>query len=377
MRLVSLLFLLLIFAGCANISSQESNSDLSNKIKGMNYTGPGNGPFGEEPFESMKDIGSNFVALVPEASLLQNTLAIRHSYNSEKAWYGESTVAILEGINQARKFGLKVMIKPHLEPGIDRSDWDEPDLNREDSLSRANYIASYQAFSETIEIKTRVRTRWRGDLMAKDDEGWEIMSKAYEEYILSYAVLADSMDVELFCIGTELKAMALEKPDYWKSLIRKVRAVYKGPITYAANWDMFDEITFWEGLDFVGIDAYFPLGDHKVPSIEETISEWGPYKKRMENFQRQSGKQVIFTEWGYESEEYAGKTPWKSEGAYHEVVQKNLYEATLRSFWDESWFAGVFVWRWSPNDEFKSGTYNFSPKGTLAQEVLEEWFKKQ
>lgn len=344
-------------------------------MKGMNYTGPGRGPFGEEPFISMKSIGANFVALVPEATLYQNSLEIRHQYSGDMTWYGESTEAVLEGIMQARKMGLQVMLKPHLEPGINLSGWERPEFDRKDSTSRANYFKSRNEFVKTIEFETRVQTRWRGDLMAKDDTGWQKIAEGYSQYILSYAVLADSMNVELFCIGTELKAMALEKPQYWRGLIQEVRKIYKGPITYAANWDSFDDISFWGDLDYIGVDAYFPLGDYQVPTVEETIEDWSVYKKQLKKFSEQTDKPVIFTEWGYESEEYAGKTPWGSEGTVNEEVQRNLYEGTFQTFWNEPWFQGVFVWRWSPANEFGRGTYNFSPKGTPAEEVLEKWFR--
>ena len=111
--------------------------------------------------------------------------------------------------------------------------------------------------------------------MAKDEEGWKKIAEGYKKYILSYAVLADTMEIDLFCIGTELKAMALERPDYWKELIAEVRSIYGGPIIYAANWDSYDEIAFWDELDFIGIDAYFPLGNRQIPSVEEGFERLG------------------------------------------------------------------------------------------------------
>lgn len=341
----------------------------------MNYTGPGGGPFGEEPFTSMAAVGSNFVALVPEAALYQNTLALKQVYSGDSSWYGETIEGVLEGIEQARKADLKVMLKPHLQPSIDISGLGLERPSRNDTAGWKPYVEAVQAYVQNMEFKTRGRVNWRGDLMTKEDKDWPMLAQSYEDYILSLAVMADTLDIELFCIGTELKAIALEKPAYWIQLIGKIRKVYNGSLTYAANWDSFDQITFWDQLDYIGIDAYFPLGDHKVPTVEETIAEWEPYKNRIQELQLEKGKPVIFTEWGYESEEYAGKTPWQSEGAYNEEVQKNLYEGTFQSFWDEPWFAGVLIWRWSPNNEFGRGTYNFSPKNTEAQEVVEKWFR--
>ncbi|MEP0984864.1 glycoside hydrolase TIM-barrel-like domain-containing protein [Ekhidna sp.] len=367
-------FFIWILNSCSSV--QAEGNLLNDKVKGMNYSGPGGGPFGPEPFTSMKAIGSNFVAFIPEAVVYQNSLKMKHAYSGDKAWYGETTEGVLEGIYQARKIGLKVMIKPHLYPGIDLTGFERPTFDRADTAARRAYYAKRYEYIQTLDFKTRKRSSWRGDLIPKDEAGWEILSEEYRKFILSYAVLADTMDIELFCIGTELKAMALEKPDYWRNLITEVRGIYSGPITYAANWDSYDQITFWEDLDYIGIDAYFPLGDHRIPTVEQSVDDWQKYKEKIGHVQMSVDKPVIFTEWGYESEEYAGRTPWESSSPFNEEVQANLYEATFQSFWNEPWFQGVFIWRWSPKDEFSTGTYNFSPKERAAEKVLEKWFKK-
>lgn len=372
-RILLIVLSLSVLDACSNIQARDSI--LEEKIKGMNYTGPGGGPFGEEPFTSMESIGSNFVALIPEATLYQNTLQIKQQYWGDSTWYGESTEGVLEGIMQARRTGLKIMIKPHLWPGLDLSGWDRPELDRSDTASWRKYYQVREEFIQTLDLRTTKRVKWRGDILPKDEEAWKVLAESYRKHILAFAVLADSMDVEIYCIGTELKAMALNNPEYWRALIEDVRKIYGGAITYAANWDSYSQISFWDELDFIGIDAYFPLGDYKVPTVEEGMSEWIRYKEEIQRVQIEFKKPIIFTEWGYETEEYSGKTPWGSSGKVNNEVQKNLYEATFRTFWNESWFQGVFIWRWSPDDEFNTGTYNFSPKGKPAAEVLEKWFK--
>ncbi len=46
---------------------------------------------------------------------------------------------------------------------------------------------------------------------------------------------------------------------YWRELIGNIRDVYAGPLSYAANFDQFQEVGFWDALDVVGVNAYFPL----------------------------------------------------------------------------------------------------------------------
>jgi len=47
---------------------------------------------------------------------------------------------------------------------------------------------------------------------------------------------------------------------FWRDLIARVRHVYPGPLTYGANFDEYEQVGFWDALDYVGINAYFPLG---------------------------------------------------------------------------------------------------------------------
>ena len=56
------------------------------------------------------------------------------------------------------------------------------------------------------------------------------------------------------------------------------RAVYKGKLTYAANWDgEFEEVAFWDALDVIGVQAYFPLTEERVPSVTKLTQAWAPY----------------------------------------------------------------------------------------------------
>ena len=90
-------------------------------------------------------------------------------------------------------------------------------------------------------------------------------------------------NVELFCIGTEL-SFASQKTDKWKELIQKVKTSYDGKLTYAANWDNYKNIKFWDDLDFVGIDAYFPLSYTTKPDLEELKNGWNKWSMEIENF---------------------------------------------------------------------------------------------
>jgi hypothetical protein len=59
-----------------------------------------------------------------------------------------------------------------------------------------------------------------------------------------------------------------------------------GKLTYAANWDDFDKVPFWNELDYIGIDAYFPLSNATTPSVLELNDAWQQHIKKIEKLQR-------------------------------------------------------------------------------------------
>lgn len=180
----------------------------------------------------------------------------------------------------------------------------------------------------------------------------------------------------------KMKRIALKRPEYWRSLIADVRQVCDGSLVYAAKWDSYDAIEFWDRLDYIGVDAYFPLSESRTPTAEEIEAAWNEHLRRIDGLHARFEKPVIFTEWGYEDEDFAGKEPWvmgRPQGAgasANQQGQANAYEGTLRSVWNRSWMHGVFVWRWSPGTG-AAGPLNYSPRGKSAESVLRGWFAHQ
>ena len=327
----------------------------------------------------MASISGNFVALVPEGTVYRQNLKV--GYDFDRQWYGETKTALFDGIAKARKNNLKVMIKPHLTIGWDMSGWDEPELDLTDSLSRLNHGMSAFKFIKSQENKILGNGSWRGELMTKSEKDWKIFEKEYTAFILDYAKIADSLQVELFCVGTELKRVALEKPQFIRKLTREVRKVYKGAITYAANWDSYHKIDFWDELDYIGVDAYFPLSDRKLPEINVLEEAWRVISQDLSKVSEKFKKPIIFTEWGYEDEEYVAKEPWKmttSSKANSEIMQSNAYKSMFRTLWKEPWMQGIFIWRWEPEStSLESDIPNYSPRFKEAKNVLQEWFTKK
>jgi len=150
-------------------------------------------------------------------------------------------------------------------------------------------------------------------------------------------------------------------------------------LTYAANWDEFKRVPFWTALDYIGIDAYFPLSDEKSPSIANYEQGWKPHKEQIVKLQKQLNKPILFTEFGYRSVDFAGKKPWDSKrevGAVNLEAQTNGLQAIHNQFWNEEWFGGGFLWKWFHAHDRVGGEENnrFTPQNKPAEKLLKELY---
>jgi ppGpp synthetase/RelA/SpoT-type nucleotidyltranferase len=225
---------------------------------------------------------------------------------------------------------------------------------------------------------------WRGEftgtLKMQSEEDWKKLEASYESFMLAYAQLAQETKTDLLCIGTELEQFVKNRPEYWSDLIAKVRTVYKGRITYAANWDEYPRTPFWEQLDYIGIDAYFPLSEEKTPTVAQLKMGWKKHKDKISALSIEKSIPVIFTEYGYRSMDYTAKKPWlvdRNQDNVNLEGQVNAKKAIFEEFWNEEWFAGGYVWKWFIHHEKAGGTSDnrFTPQNKPAQAVIREFYK--
>ncbi len=261
-------------------------------------------------------------------------------YNSQFQWVGETTEGVIDIINLCHDNDLEVMLKPHLWP----------------------------------------MGQWIGDLAFDTEEEWQTFENSYTDYILEFAEIADSLDASAFCIGVEMKKVVVQRPSFWDVLIPKIRAVYSGPITYAANWDNYHNVTFWDQLDYIGIDAYFPVSELKNPTVEDCYNGWLPHFNEIKNLSNTVNKKVIFTEYGYRNVDFTGREPWDENDntTFNEQAQHNAYEATFARFWGEEWFEGGFLWKWHPVHENAGGADNnrFTPQNKSVESLITQVFEE-
>ena len=358
---ITLICLLFLFKNISHAQPSATNI-TQEKINGISLRAPRIPPLIGDSIAAIKRTHANWIAIVPEATLERNTLKLRP--DAENDWWGETIEANIEAIHLAKNRGFKIMLKPQI------------------------VLSAVEAKSKKINISLKGKNKislnkdktsgvvWRGDFEAKNENDWKIWENSYEAYILRLAHVADSLEVDLFCIGNELRQSAVKRPDYWRQLIKKIKNIYKGPLTYSANWDEYNKITFWDELDFIGLDTYFPINAAAVPSIKKTYKNWKPILKKLKKTSKKYDRKIIITEFGYRNIEYAGKKPWLHDfdkDRISDKAQLHLYEAFFQAFWNKKWVAGGFLWQWFHTSK-KGVNATFSPQGKPALEVLKKWY---
>ena len=219
---------------------------------------------------------------------------------------------------------------------------------------------------------------WPGEYDLETEAEWREWEITYANYIMTYAHIADSMGVDMLAIGTEFRIPAVEREAYWRGLIRRVKQVYKGKLTYAANWDNYHKVTFWDQLDYIGVDAYFPINNADTPSVEELEKGWEPLYKELKAFSKKYQKPMLFTEYGYQSVNGAAGEHWNIDKSHQSInmkTQANAYQALFNTFWKEDWFAGGFFWKWHLTEN-RGGPSNgdFTPQGKTAAQVIAQHY---
>jgi len=321
--------------------SCTSKLEMSTKINGVNFVSPPT-PITVEEVSSIQSISADWIAIVPYAFTNPRQGQVSFGDNTGH-WWGEKPSGVKALLAHAQKLGLKVMLKPHL--------WVQGQ-------------------------------GWAGDLSFATVVEWDRWEKDYMSYILTYARMAALYKCEMLCIGTELRHSVKKRPQFWKELIHQVKGIYKGKLTYAANWDNYTHVPFWKDLDYIGIDAYFPLSSKKDPSPKEIKEVWKPIREDLKMYSKKNNVPILFTEYGYRSIDYTTKAPWSSvkvaPSLRNDNAQASAYQALYDCFWSEKWFAGGFLWKWYAKSMIQNRPKptGYSPQGKKTREIIQKYYHR-
>ena len=317
--------------------------------KGMSYTSFGanvlSTPASDQSLLNMSMVGTDTVALNFwwfQSSTSANTMA------EDDSRYSSTLSSISHAIDTIHNLGMKVLLKPML------------DVND---------------------------GTWRAYIDPSDKDLW---FSHYTDFIGGFADLAKTKGVELLSIGCEMNTLEQAANDTrWKNLISNIRSRYTGKLTYAANFNPiganiggYQNVGWWDKLDYVGIDAYFPIASSNNTTLAGLTTAWQNQANSIEAWRSNAGltdKQVLFTEVGYQSADGAATTPWGVGDNPPPTVdlqeQADAYHALMTVMPTKSWWDGAFWWSWETNPN-AGGTSDsgFTPQNKPAQTILQQYY---
>ncbi|HUU38043.1 MAG TPA: hypothetical protein VMW46_07565, partial [Candidatus Desulfaltia sp.] len=294
-------------------------------------------PDSDISLSQLAETGAGWISLI--------VTCYQENLGSTQIFAGESTPTdddLIYVLGRAHTLGLKVMLKPHLDL------WNDP-------------------------------SHWRGEIGQSftGETEWAEWFASYRAFIEHYADLATAYGADQFCVGCELENTTHREAD-WRAVVAGVRARYPGPLIYAGNHSGEEvRMGWWDAVDIIGVDAYYPLSNTTDPSLEELKAAWHPHIQELSALAAKWQKPLILTEIGYRSLDGASMHPWdwQIQGKVDLKEQEDCYRAAFESVYDEPWFAGIFWWSWSP-DPFEGGPDDtgYSPHGKPAEDILRAWF---
>jgi hypothetical protein len=323
----------------------------------------------------LPEFNVNWIILVPDwfvfpgaSGITLESTIIRPFYSTDGTFpnptkYITATLATAEVqdiIRKAKAAGIKVMLKPHIDP-ID--------------------------FGMTP-------GSGRGCLQPQGSD-WDAWFASYQKFINFYADLASAENVDMFCVGCELDDVAMpgnsgvtaDATARWKNVIASVKTHYSGPLTYSESVGNDGtgaaRIYFWDALDYIGFEPYFGVTSSESPTLAELKagfdSKFDAYAKPLYDTY---GKPIILTEANCYSYHGVNKTPIDSAGsaAVDHQAQADYYEALHQSLETRDWIKGVFWWGWFLDTTIKgkdlSADKNDPFARKIAGQVMRKWYGK-
>ncbi len=310
-------------AGCGTAVPSARGDDFR---KGVNFTAERpdtySSPRAKRLLISLREYGVNSVALVPYGFCREGSTEVR--FNGRRTW--EKDTALRELTALAHERGMSVLLKPQV--------WVP------------------RGFPGDIEFPTH-----------RETQAW---FSGYEAFLNHYANLARRIGADLFCVGVEFSRLVCHEEE-WRRLIGLAREWYSGPLIYAANWgEEFESVRFWDALDYIGLNNYYPLPDDLST---------GRVVERVEQVHHLYHRPVLFPEAGFPSLEVPHREPWdETPRPISLSEQARCYEAVFRGFYHQPWFRGVYWWKIGSNGFGGPQDGSHTPWGKPAMDVIARWY---
>lgn len=269
--------------------------------------------------------------------------------DSTRVQPGEKTARtknVVKAMRAARSVGIKVVLRPYID---------------------------------------RVDNGWRGEIHPRSLEAW---FSSYSHFVLDWARIAGREHALGFVIGSEMASVSGEA-GRWRELAGRVRQRFKGFVTYQANWDEAEKVTWWDAIDAISVSAYYPLTVDLDYTTADIVRGWRAYPRaggtvnwfeRIEALARRFRRPVLFGEIGYRTVAGTAMRPWVAEpiGGASTAAQVRAYEAALRVWYRVPWFRGFHWWYLAPQRKLLAGLPGADHRPARATlDLLGRWYARR
>jgi VCBS repeat-containing protein len=377
--------------------------------KGFNYVDYYNGEYANNTLSTLATTGANSVALTPDYGIeIANSIVYAGGATTDTQ--ANLTTTIKNATSDTLTSFVRPLVDflyPQLSP-THPGNYYVP--NQDNDMNPAGYYPKDLPTGVTPASPTPAdydagnTVNYRGELDPADINLATFFGKittagSYDYVIYNEAKAAAAAGATLFSVGTELDSLADDPAatSDWTGLIASIRSAFPTlKLTYSANWANASQVTFWNKLDYVGIDGYVPLsntipdaaGDNN-PSEASLVAGWNKASDVVVAYsggttvstalggvsaidafdslaQQSISKQFLFTEIGYQNDTGAASDPTggSATGVQDPTLQAALYQAFFTA-WGQAQqtaasnggmvdgipysLAGAYFWAWDPD----------------------------
>lgn len=216
---------------------------------------------------------------------------------------------------------------------------------------------------------------WRGEIRFEDRDPADSWWGAYGRFMHQAATIAHDSGATMLSVGVELKAMSADPATHgrMKDLIADLRQTYAGLLTYSANWDEAEQVVFWDLVDFVGVNGYYPLQPDPFRGA-------GKIARRLTALSERAERPVLVVEVGYRSSPLSHERPWEwpvdVEPIVDDGAQAKAWAAVLTHWLSAKGVRGLSVWvvPSDPDDPASEPRHGFNPLNKPAAHVIARAF---
>ncbi|KAB2881517.1 hypothetical protein F9K33_00225 [bacterium] len=290
----------------------------------------------KESLKALREIGTDAVSITP-FGYAKNENESSVYFVLDNTW-DETLASLFKANEDAQALGMHVMMKPHIWLG---------------------------------------NGKWCGEIRIADERELKKWENAYCQFITYHGLIAELAGMQSLCVAVELPHM-FHHTDMWRRIIRCARVAFSGPLTYGANWmDEYEGIVFWDDLDFIGIQSYFPLSKSKSESASGIRAHAKALSSILSQFSNKWNRPIVFTEAGFPSIEYGLMNPHQEDFSQNksEETQSMGYSVLFEEFSRQPWFKGFYWWKWeSGNSSRRRSDKSFHIRGKKTEQIVKQYY---